>query len=271
MILDEIFNNFYEIDKLTDLGYIYKHNENMINYKCIGKKLKNLWDSYSHIDVYFEGAPIIACYINDFIELLDAGSIYATYHIANPSQLLLRKVFEVYISLKYILMDDTQRKVFAYSIFNTQKSQLGKESSMDNVYENFDEYKKMVDYYHEKKKFQQWYHLYTSYLKSESDNINVITTFRTLFDYVETKNEELYGATIDKELYKGVYKPSSAYIHNERLTSHLEYLRDDNKKVMVIKPIRDKRKSINVHQCLLMVMRESVKVLEAHLCTLHKR
>ncbi len=81
----------------------------------------------------------------------------------------------------------------------------------------------------------------------------------------------MYGATIDKELYKGVYKPSSAYIHNERLTSHLEYLRDDNKKVMVIKPIRDKRKSINVHQCLLMVMRESVKVLEAHLCTLHKR
>lgn len=264
-------NNFYEIDKLADLGYINKHNENMSNYKCIGKKLKNLWDSYSNIDFYFEGAPIIACYINDFIELLDAGSVFATYHIANPSQLLLRKVFEVYISLKYILMNDTQRKTFAYSIFNTQKSQLEQESYMDNIYEKFVEYKKMVDYYHEKKKFRQWYHFYTSYLKNEGNDIKVITTFRELFNYVEAKNEELYGDTIDKDLYERVYKPSSAYIHNERLTSHLEYLSNHNVKALVIKPIRDKRMSIYIHQCLLVIMREGVKVLETHLSTLYQR
>ena len=112
----------------------------------------------------FESAenPVIAAFLAETIEAIDGIRALYDNHCIEAAYPLVRKIFELYLHIVYIMHSDSQEKSIAYSAYYNSRKLQGSDDTRD-IYTkmpSYAKYKKIADEAYSDNKFYEWYRIY---------------------------------------------------------------------------------------------------------------
>lgn len=98
--------------------------ENLLRFSALLKEVRNfgsiivaeIFKDDKRINDYVRS--VISCFLRDIIEDIDSIAVLISKSIAEPCKLNLRRIFENYIYLKFILKENSENRAKAYRVFS---------------------------------------------------------------------------------------------------------------------------------------------------------
>ena len=112
--------------------------------------------------------PIIAAFLAETIESIDGMRGLYDNHCIGAAYPLVRKIFELYLQVAYIMKYYSEEKAIAYSAYYNSRKLQGGDDIRDvyTKYPSYAEYKKIADEAYSDNKFYEWYTIYDKSITS---------------------------------------------------------------------------------------------------------
>lgn len=131
--------------------------------------------------------PMVASFLIEIIETLDGIRILYRNQCINAAFPLIRKLFETYMQVSYLLKSDSEEKSIAYEAYYISRTHKGGDEPRDiyTKYESFNKYKEIADKAYTDKKYYEWYDVYEGKkisFKKMSEKINEQKIFEIVYN-----------------------------------------------------------------------------------------
>lgn len=207
--------------------YCYSKNEFPEEYKSFSIFFESWRDFFVFVTKYNDDSKrkisteatlsylIIASFMREIQDCLDGLSILAKEYSTKNMVPLLRKLFELYIQVIYIMKDDSESKALVYELkyfmiyFFNKKETEDYKRELENLKNNIckdDETRKLFENVYKKilaKPAAEWYSIYENIKNNEKKRLNI----RYLCSDVKTKKYDT------ESLYNNFYNFSSKNLH----------------------------------------------------------
>jgi len=162
-----------------------------------------------------EENPILAGFLAEMIDTLDGINILHNVPCINAANPLVRKLFEIYLQIIYLLKDNSKDKAIAHEAYFISRNKKGSDEPRDifTKYPSYKGYKKLADKaYDEKPKFYEWYTVYNPKI----DSLQKLS--------IEVNEKELYFKVYNLLSKKshGLFSRENVLVHTE---TNVNYLR----------------------------------------------